>query len=54
MVHVCTGCYFQALLNMPKERHVNIMMLPEFVDMLQKGLPKSIYIIRNWIFSSTG
>jgi Fe-S oxidoreductase len=37
MVHVCTGCYFQALLNMPKERHVNIMMLPEFVDMLQKG-----------------
>ena len=37
MVHICTGCYFQALLNMPKERHVNIMMLPEFIDMLQEG-----------------
>jgi len=37
MVHVCTGCYFQALLHMPQQRQVNILMLPEFIDMLQEG-----------------
>ncbi len=36
MVHICTGCYFQAFLNMPKERQVRIMMLPEFIDMIQE------------------
>ena len=35
MVHICTGCYSQAVFNMPKDRHVNIMMLPEFIDMIQ-------------------
>ncbi|MBT4365646.1 MAG: hypothetical protein HN737_07905 [Desulfobacterales bacterium] len=35
MVHICTGCYFQALLNMPSEKKVNIQLLPEFIDMLQ-------------------
>ncbi len=37
MVHICTGCYFQALLNMPKDREVQVLMLPEFVRMVQKG-----------------
>lgn len=32
MLHVCTGCYFQALLNMPQDRQVRIMMLPELVE----------------------
>ena len=32
MVHICTGCYFQALLNMPAERKVAVKMLPEFVE----------------------
>jgi len=32
MVHICSGCYFQALLNMPQEKDVKIMMLPEFVE----------------------
>jgi Fe-S oxidoreductase len=36
MVHICTGCYFQAKTNMPADRRVKIMMLPEFVDMLQE------------------
>ncbi|MBW1897445.1 MAG: hypothetical protein JRI61_00120 [Deltaproteobacteria bacterium] len=33
MVHICTGCYFQALLNMPGDKKVNVLMLPEFVEM---------------------
>ena len=37
MVHVCTGCYFQALNNMPKDRPVKILMLPEFIEMIQGG-----------------
>jgi len=32
MVHICSGCYFQALLNMPADRGVRVMMLPEFVE----------------------
>ena len=35
MVHVCTGCYFQALQNMPKDGNVQILMLPEFIDIVQ-------------------
>ena len=34
MLHICTGCYGQAIQFMPKEKDVNIMMLPEFVEML--------------------
>ena len=37
MVHICTGCYSQAVANMPKERQVNILMLPEFIDMIQSA-----------------
>jgi len=37
MVHVCTGCYFQAILNMPKDRNVRILMLPEFIRMVQQS-----------------
>ncbi len=37
MVHICTGCYFRALINMPKERDVQVLMLPEFVRMVQEG-----------------
>jgi hypothetical protein len=37
MVHICTGCYGQAVLNMPKDRPVKILMLPEFIDMIQQG-----------------
>ena len=36
MVHICTGCYLQALSHMPAERNVTILMLPEFIDMLQE------------------
>jgi len=34
MVHICTGCYGQAIGFMPKEKEVTIMMLPEFIEML--------------------
>jgi hypothetical protein len=37
MVHICTGCYFQALRNAPKDRQVRILMLPEFIDMIQNN-----------------
>jgi len=37
MVHICTGCYLQAHANMPKDKKVKILMLPEFIDMIQKG-----------------
>jgi len=32
MVHICTGCYGQAISNMPKDRDVEILMLPELVE----------------------
>ncbi|MFC1825631.1 heterodisulfide reductase-related iron-sulfur binding cluster [Thermodesulfobacteriota bacterium] len=32
MVHICTGCYGQADQNMPKDRNVEILMLPELVE----------------------
>ena len=35
MVHICTGCYSQAVANMPKDKQVNILMLPEFIDMIR-------------------
>ena len=41
MVHICTGCYSQAVANMPKEREVNILMLPEFIDMIQRRILKT-------------
>ncbi len=37
MVHICTGCYFQALVNMPKDRNVQVLMLPEFIRMVQRS-----------------
>jgi hypothetical protein len=32
MLHICTGCYGQALQNMPRDRSVDILMLPDFVE----------------------
>ena len=32
MLHICTGCYGQALRNMPRDRSVDILMLPDFVE----------------------
>jgi hypothetical protein len=32
MVHICTGCYGQAMMNMPADRGVNISMLPDFIE----------------------
>ncbi len=34
MVHVCTGCYFQAILNITEEQDGKILMLPEFIHLL--------------------
>lgn len=34
MVHICTGCYVQALVNAPKDKKLNILMLPEFAEMV--------------------
>jgi hypothetical protein len=36
MVHICTGCYFQAHSHMPADKQVKIVMLPEFIDMIQE------------------
>ena len=32
MVHICTGCYIQALVNNSQDKETRIMMLPEFVE----------------------
>lgn len=32
MLHICTGCYGQALQNMPRDKGVEVLMLPEFVE----------------------
>ncbi len=32
MLHICTGCYGQAMQNMPQDRNVDILMLPDFVE----------------------
>jgi len=34
MVHVCTGCYLQAVEHMPKDRRTRVLMLPEFIEPL--------------------
>jgi len=36
MVHICTGCYGQASRYIPKERNVRIMMLPEFIEAIDR------------------
>lgn len=35
MVHICTGCYFQAIFNMPEDKRGKILMLPDFIRMVQ-------------------
>jgi hypothetical protein len=32
MVHICTGCYGQAVANLPKERETEVLMLPQLVE----------------------
>ncbi|MBW1951038.1 MAG: (Fe-S)-binding protein [Deltaproteobacteria bacterium] len=32
MVHICTGCYGQALQGLPKEKGTEVLMLPELVE----------------------
>ena len=32
MVHICTGCYGQAIMNMPEDRGVKVFMLPDFIE----------------------
>ena len=32
MVHICTGCYGQAVKNLPQGSDTQVMMLPEFVE----------------------
>jgi hypothetical protein len=32
MVHICTGCYGQALQNIPENEGTEVLMLPEFVE----------------------
>lgn len=31
MLHICTGCYGQAIGYMPPERGIDILMLPDFL-----------------------
>ncbi len=33
MVHICTGCYGQALANLPEHSGTEVLMLPELVEM---------------------
>ena len=32
MLHICTGCYGQAVRHMPEDRNVDVLMLPEFIE----------------------
>jgi hypothetical protein len=32
MVHICTGCYGQALANLPQDKETEVLMLPELVE----------------------
>ncbi len=32
MVHICTGCYGQALVNLPPDKTTEVLMLPELVE----------------------
>jgi Fe-S oxidoreductase len=34
MVHICSGCYMQAVQHLPKDKQTKVLMLPEFVDMI--------------------
>jgi hypothetical protein len=34
MVHVCTGCYLQALINKKDDKDFQVLMLPEFIHLL--------------------
>lgn len=36
-IHICTGCYDRAEKNMPGEKGVEVMMLPEFIEKLTTG-----------------
>ncbi len=37
MIHICTGCYGQAIQNMPQERGIEILMLPDFIERVMKA-----------------
>lgn len=37
LVHVCTGCYLQAILHMPEDTQTQVLMLPEFICMINEG-----------------
>ncbi len=32
MLHICTGCYGQALQNIPSDKGIEVLMLPELVE----------------------
>ena len=36
MVHICTGCYGQALGNLPQGSETEVLMLPELVERAMK------------------
>lgn len=36
MVHICTGCYSQALANLPEGSETEVLMLPEFIEKVLK------------------
>ena len=36
MVHICTGCYGQALQNLPPDKGIEVLMLPELVERAMK------------------
>lgn len=41
LVHICTGCYFRALQNMPQDRQVQVLMLPELIHQIQSQAAKA-------------
>lgn len=34
MVHICTGCYGQAMIHMPEKKGARVFMLPDFIENL--------------------
>jgi len=36
MVHICTGCYGQALVHLPQDKETEVLMLPELVERAMK------------------
>lgn len=36
MVHICTGCYSQAIRHIPEEKNVRVLMLPEFIEEIDR------------------